>query len=280
MPYQLANFVDGVGFFCDYVAPAHFPEHIHPEISVDVCYEDTSCLATWQTAAGRQLTRLIRDGHVSVIPGGQPHGSEWRQEAEHLIFYLTPAFVEHAARDLLRKEGPIEIVEDHTAEDPLIRQLAGALRAELRRGYPPERLYVESLANVLTVHLLRSHSTQRRPLTETGEGLSRRVLGRVIDYVGDNLQEDLKVSELAATADLSPYHFSRQFKRSTGLTPHRYVVHQRVERAKEMLLSDETPIFEVAHKVGFSDQSHLALHTRRLLGATPKEIRREGKNVF
>ena len=106
-PYQLADFVDGVGIFRGHVAPAHFPEHAHPEVSVNVCYEDTSCLATWQTAGGRQMTRLIRDGHVSVIPGGQPHGSEWRREAEHLIFYLKAAlahFEEEKRQALARYE--------------------------------------------------------------------------------------------------------------------------------------------------------------------------------
>ena len=279
-PYQLVDFVDGVGVFHDRIAPTHFPEHAHPEVSVDVCYENASCLSTWQTAGGRQLTRMLGEGNVSVLPGGQPHGSEWNREAEHLIFYLTPGFVERAARDLLRREKPPELVEDRTADDPLIRHLADALRAEMRRGCTPERLYVESLANVLAVHLLENYSAGRRPLLEPRGGLSRRVLARVTDFVCDNLQRDLTLSELAAVAGLSPHHFSRQFKRSTGLTPHRYVVKRRVERAREMLISGEASIPEVARGVGFFDQSHLARHTRRLLGVTPKKIRREGKNVL
>lgn len=274
MPYQLADFVNGVGIFCDYIPPTHFPEHAHAEISVDVCYENTSCLATWQTATGRQLTRLLRGGNVSVIAGGQPHASEWRQGAEHLIFYLAPAFVEHAARDLLRKE-PVEIVENRTAEDPLIRQLAGALRAGLKRGGPPERLYVESLANVLVVHLLRNYSADKKALREPTHGLSKGKLGRVVDFVTDNLQEDLTLSELAGAAGLSPYHFARQFKRATGLTPHRYVVLRRVERAKTLLSSTNLSISDVASAVGFTHQSHLAHHVRRHFGVAPSLLRRQ-----
>lgn len=273
IPYQVADFVDGIGVYYDYIAPTCFPEHAHPEISVDVCYKNTSCLATWQTATGRQLTRLLREGHVSVIAGGQPHASEWRQGAEHLVFYLAPAFVERAARDLLRKEA-VEIVENRTAEDPLIRQLAGALRAELRGERPPERLYIESLANVLAVHLLRNYSADKKPLLELTRGLSKRKLGRVTDYIADNLHADLTLAELAGAAGLSPYHFARQFKQAVGLTPHQYVVLQRVERARELLASTNLPIGDIAATVGFAHQSHLARHIRHHFGVSPSALRR------
>jgi AraC family transcriptional regulator len=72
---------------------------------------------------------------------------------------------------------------------------------------------------------------------------------------------------------LSPYHFSRQFKRSTGLSPHQYVVRKRVERAKELLINTDLTLYEVAISVGFVDQSHLAKHTKRLLGVSPKYLR-------
>lgn len=273
MPYHLTNFVDGVGIFCASIAPTHFPEHVHPEISVDVCYENAACLSTWQTAGGRQLTRLLGNGNVSVIGSGQPHGSEWLQEAEHLIFYLAPAFVEQAARDLLRT-GAAEIVENRTADDGLIRHLAGALRSELRRDHPPERLYVESLAHVLSVHLLRNYSARKRALREPTHGLSKGQLRRVVGHVAGHLAEDLTLSALAGVVGLSPYHFSRQFKRATGLTPHQYVVLRRVERARKLLSSTQLSVGEVASAVGFTHQSHLALHVRRHFGVVPSALRR------
>lgn len=273
IPYQLADFVDGVGVYYGHIAPTHFPEHAHPEISVDVCYQNTACLSTWQTATGRRMTQLLREGHVSVVASGQPHGSEWRQGAEHLIFYLAPAFIERAARDLLRK-GSAEIAENRTADDPFVRQLAGALRAELGRGNPPERLYLESLANVLAVHLLRSYAADRKPLRNPAHGLRGRRLERVTDFVLANLHTDLTLAALAGAAGLSPYHFARQFKRATGLTPHQYVVLRRVERARELLVGTDLPIGEVAGAVGFAHQSHLARHVRRHFGVAPSGFRR------
>lgn len=272
IPYHLTHFVEGIGLFCASIAPTHFPEHTHPEISVDVCYENTACLSTWQTAGGRQRTRLLGNGNVSIIASGQPHGSEWLQEAEHLIFYLTPAFVEGAARDLLRRES-VEIVENRSADDPLIRQLAGTLRLELRREHPPERLYVESLVNVLAVHLLRTYSAENKAVREPRYGLSRGKLERVARYVLDHLHEDLSLATLAGVAGLSPYHFSRQFKRATGMTPHQYVVLQRVEQAGKLLSTTKLSLGEIASAVGFAHQTHLSHHIRRHFSVTPSALR-------
>ena len=274
MPYDLADYVDRVGIFSGRIFPAHFPEHAHPEITVEVSYEDTSLLASWQTATGRQVSRLIRDGHVSVIPGGQPHGGEWRREADHLILYLDPGFVSGAVRDLLG-EDPVEFVENYTAEDPFIGGLASALRAELATESGPQRLYLESLANVLAAHLVRNYSAKGGLEYTSVEtvGLSKSRLAAVADYVGDNLARDLTLSELAGVACMSPYHFSRLFKRSTGLSPHQYVIHQRVRRARELLSRTELSVTEVSMAVGFAHQSHLAQHTRRLLGVPPTSLR-------
>ncbi|MBW4671976.1 MAG: helix-turn-helix transcriptional regulator [Cyanomargarita calcarea GSE-NOS-MK-12-04C] len=71
---------------------------------------------------------------------------------------------------------------------------------------------------------------------------------------------------------MSPHYFSLLFKQSTGMTPHKYVIRTRVERAKELLLKSEMAISEIAQSVGFASQSHLNFHTKRLLGVTPKSI--------
>jgi AraC family transcriptional regulator len=91
--------------------------------------------------------------------------------------------------------------------------------------------------------------------------------------VEENLAEGLTPEEISAVAHMSPFHFSRLFKASTGLSPHRYVVGRRVERAKELLAKTALPRHEVARLAGFTDQSHLAKHFRRHLGVTPSRPR-------
>src|SRR5262249_60369278 len=74
---------------------------------------------------------------------------------------------------------------------------------------------------------------------------------------------------------LSPYHFARRFKESTGLSPHRYIIARRIERAKELLRGEEDlSLGQVAARVGFWDQGHFTRHFKRLVGVTPRRFRR------
>lgn len=94
----------------------------------------------------------------------------------------------------------------------------------------------------------------------------------VTDYISDRLDRELSLNELAAIAQLSPYHFSRAFKQSTGISPHQYVIQCRVERAKQLLQQGKMSIGEIAIACGFSHQSHLNRHFKRLTGVTPKTL--------
>jgi AraC family transcriptional regulator len=96
----------------------------------------------------------------------------------------------------------------------------------------------------------------------------------VTDYVHDYLDQDLGLAEIAGVAHLSPCHFARLFKRSTGLPPHQYVIARRVERAQALLRAGGLTAGEVAVAVGFSDQAQLTRHFKRLVGVTPARFRR------
>ena len=89
------------------------------------------------------------------------------------------------------------------------------------------------------------------------------------------LDRDLTLTELAAIAQLSPNYFTRSFKQSTGFTPHQYVIRQRVEKAKQLLVEGQLAIADIALEVGFAHQSHLNRHFKRWVGVTPKAFIRE-----
>ncbi len=113
---------------------------------------------------------------------------------------------------------------------------------------------------------------QKRNIVTYRGGLPQHKLTLVTDYISDRLEEELSLNELAAIAQLSPYHFSRAFKQSTGISPHRYVIQQRIERAKQLLLQGKMSLADVAIACGFSHQSHLNRHFKRLTGVTPKTL--------
>jgi AraC family transcriptional regulator len=106
-----------------------------------------------------------------------------------------------------------------------------------------------------------------------GHALPRCRLRRVTEYIQQNLDKNLTLAELAAVACMSPYHFARLFKDSTGVPPHRFVVRQRIARARGVLTTPELSIAQISRMVGFRTPSHFITVFRRVLGITPGTYR-------
>lgn len=229
---------------------------------------------------GRLHKAIVRRGDVSVVPAGLQ--SEWwwedGREVERLHAYLDPDVFRAVAAEAGAEPERLEVLNAVAVRDPLLEQTGMALLEELDSGGPADRLYAESLAQVLAVHLLRRHSSLGRGPSRgldperTGR-LSRTSLRAVTDYVGDNLSGNLSLGEIADAANLSPYHFARAFKRSTGLSPHQYVLRRRIERAKDLLRNTDLPVGEVSRRVGFASPSHFSQQFRRIVGAAPSSLR-------
>jgi AraC family transcriptional regulator len=134
-------------------------------------------------------------------------------------------------------------------------------------------LFGETVGTALAVHLVRHYSTRSGNTALAGGGLAEQVLNRVLEYIHSHLERDLHLHELAEVANLSTFHFAKLFKRSTGCSPHQYVLHRRLERAQELLRNPHISLSEVSLRAGFSDQSHLSNVFRRFVGLTPSRFR-------
>jgi AraC family transcriptional regulator len=106
------------------------------------------------------------------------------------------------------------------------------------------------------------------------EGLDRRRLSRVLDYIGTNLEGDLALDQLARIACLSRFHFARAFKAATGQSPHQYVSAKRLERAKELLIRGNQSLIDIALTLSFSCQANFTRAFRQATGLTPGQYRR------
>jgi AraC-like DNA-binding protein len=98
-------------------------------------------------------------------------------------------------------------------------------------------------------------------------------LNRVLDFINENCARDLRLRELAQVAGLSPNYFCGQFKQSTGMTAYQYVLHRRMERAKNYLRDPKFTLASVGAATGFVNQSHFTKVFRRLVGVTPAQFR-------
>lgn len=158
--------------------------------------------------------------------------------------------------------------------DPCVESLCQRLWDEASSGSSWGSLFADSAVQTLVLTVLRrAELMSTEPEPDRGTPLAHWRLRRCFDFLNENLGEDIGLAELADAAGLSHLYFAKAFKRATGMAPHRYLVWQRVERAKELLADTDLTVAEVAATCGLYDQSHLASWFKRLVGTTPAKFR-------
>jgi AraC family transcriptional regulator len=228
-----------------------------------------------QIVGDRRYTALYSKGDISITPANIP--ASYRAEgADHYLNVQLPAQLLKSAAEEAAELDPnrIKLVTKFRVRDPQLEQILLLLRAELHKGGWVGRLYVESLANILAVNLLREYSSKPPLVAQYEGGLGDRKILQISDYIQAHLDQEIKLADLADVARISQFHFSRLFKQSMGISPHQYLVQQRVERAKELLKSSQLAIAEIALQCGFNSQSHLGKSFKEMTGLTPSEYRK------
>jgi AraC family transcriptional regulator len=256
-------------------------EHLHfPSTDISgitaVSHHLTLQLGTPKTlelkANGRFRSQQIIPGNVCITPAQHLHAVRWQGDMEVLTMTLEPTFVMKALQESVNPEQ-IELVMHRGQNDPLIREILLALKAELEAGCPSGRLYGEAIGMALAVHLLKTYTTLNpRPL-QSEDGLPQHKLTQVLEYIQAHLDQDIRLADLAALTQMSQYYFCRLFKRSLGVTPHQYVLQQRIEQSKRLLKQGDLAITDVALMCGFKSQSHLTTLFRKSTGTTPRSFR-------
>ncbi|MGW1542123.1 helix-turn-helix domain-containing protein [Streptomyces sp. NPDC002309] len=220
---------------------------------------------------GAARSRTVPAGGLFLQPIGRELSVELGGPLDTVHAYLTDQALREA------NEGqPVELSEELGVTDPLAEQLMIALDVAVRRWEPSARTYVDHLTGMLAAQLARRHAARPAAKAPVRSGLSARQLGAVQDLIGERLAEPLPIADLAAAASLSVSQFTRQFRASTGQSPHQYVLGVRLEHACRLLRTGSAPIGQVAIDCGFSHQEHLTRVMRARLDTTPAVVRREG----
>ncbi len=160
-------------------------------------------------------------------------------------------------------------------EDIVLAQVAKNLLPRLGRRTRSSSLAMDHLELIIAAHLVQRQGATRRRRSATAAGLANWQRERATELLRENLDGSVRLAELARECDLSMSHFARSFKASFGVTCHQWLTGRRLERAKELLASTNLPLAEVASDAGFGDQPAFTRTFHRVIGATPREWRRE-----
>ena len=215
----------------------------------------------------------VNVGDMAIIPANVNHWQRIDAEVSGaIILTIEPDIISNIARETVNPDS-VELLPTFAKPDALIQGIALSLKANLDSG-AYDKLYAESLFNAFSMHLLTNYCTRKfNPNSKESSGLAPFKLKQILDLIGDSFTEEVSTSQLANYLHMSQFHFTREFKKSVGVTPYHYIMQQRVKMAKRVLKQQDASIAEVAVECGFSNQSHLGRVFKQHTGTTPKRFR-------
>lgn len=264
---------DGI-FFHHYDHAAHeSPEHQWMQHIIGITGRSGHPGRSEHRVDGQIQTCCCKPGEMLFVPAARQYASNWQQAGEFSLLGFSPRFFAQIADESVRIKQ-IELIPQIGIHDPLVQQIGLALKADVEAKHPAGRLFGESLATGLVIHLLKQYAVWQ-PQTDSDDkgGLSQSQLQTVFDYIHAHLYRDIALSDVAAVLNLSQYHFCRLFKQSTGKTPHQYLTGCRIDRAKQLLQTTQLTITEIAFAVGLTNHSSFTRLFRQYVNISPKEFR-------
>jgi len=241
-----------------------------------ICYHPSGSARLVQRRAGTVHEGVIKGGVSLVMPAG--YDSAWEGESGlSARFRIPPSLITAAAEQL----GPcattrVEIRNEFEVRDPVLERLARALLAELDlKPHPAQVLLIDSISMALAAHMLRQYNAFEAIEDYQVPALGKQELARLVTYVEDNLDRVITLAELAGVVNVSRFHFTRLFKRSTGFTAIKFVEQCRIRRAQALISETDLPLVDIALITGFADQSHFTRRFHRQVGCTPAAYARQ-----
>jgi len=171
--------------------------------------------------------------------------------------------------------GEVELRACRKFANPRLSALVAAAHAEMVAGFPSGRLFLDSVEQAMAIALVTDRAVRHRPVRIYQGGLGAARLRKIKELVDAKMEGDLGLHDMAESVGLSTAHFARMFRKSTGESPHQFVLRQRIERAKAMLRAPDTRVLDVALACGFKTQQHFAQVFRDVCRVSPTEYRQD-----
>ena|ERR1035438_874355 len=212
-------------------------------------------------------------GDIDIIPAGM--AARWRIYGTDRFFVvgISQRFLEYVAESSEMNLTNTELHNRFQIRNPQIEHIGWSIKAEMEQGNPCGRIFMEGMATALAVEMLHNRGLRAAGGMAAEGRLPSRKLKRILSYVDENLGDDLTLRRIAHEFQVSVSLLKDMFRKSVGVSLHRYIIQRRVERAADMLIHRRLSISQIALETGFAHQSHMTSQMRRFLGVSPKELR-------
>lgn len=236
-------------------------------------YDGEPVRAAWRVG-GQRFNAWVHSGHLWVVPSSMPHTSSFQGPHGGALLSIGKSQLERHIGPLMRG-GRIELAPGFNLEDGQLEHLLRALLSVAQDHSGVDVLMSELLINAVCIRLAKRCAVSKLNMVPRRGGLPAARLKRVLEYIDANLGKNITLTELASVVNMSLYYFAVLFRRSTDLSPHRYVLNRRIERAKELLCDPKLSVLDVSIDVGFEHQNNFARAFRRVIGVSPTQYRRD-----
>lgn len=258
------------------IPPLELPEHYVEGHRLLVQMGKPARFEWHDSSRWRQV--VLKPGDFCLQTHGELNTPRWQDNLEFLAIALDPAFVNQIFQDTKLPDA-VGFQQRRGEFDPAIAHFALHFKAELESSHYSGVLYGESMGLAFALHLLEQHGERSFKLPRVRSQFSSMQLRQIIEYVHEHLSQELSLTALAEQVNLSAYHFARIFKNSLRLSPHQYVLRNRVERAKQLIANSATTrLTDIGLQVGFYDQAHFAKSFKQVVGCSPKTFSRLVRN--
>ncbi len=234
-----------------------------------IALQQNSFIAETELGSRKQQRIKVNAGDFGYIPKGVWQKTRAKKSGGYLYLVFDDTLRERCEQEL----GIVDPLYNPIDATSLERgpQYTALMNDFLGSDGLGGRMRSEALASLLICEILNFRGAAHENVRI---GLGKSKIARITEYVDEHTEEQLSLATLAQIAGVSVFHFARMFKIDTGMTPHKFVLHHRVKKAREMLEMGDKAVAEIAYDVGFSSQSHMISSFKRYVGTSPGRYRK------
>ncbi len=253
------------------IGAIEIPEHEHSTFCLHMQTSGPVQMEWW--SEGKYGKESPGQGSLIFLTPGTRDRLRWNRSSNRVVVSIDESYLLRAAQDLGRKNH-LGFENRWIFQDRQLLLLLSEMQREMETGWETGALYGDHLGMSLSIALVQKYGRDVSIAPLARGGISKVRLERVLEYIAANGHLDLKLDDLAKVAEMSRFHFARLFRVGMGVTPHRYLMDQRLQQAKTLLRLDTRSVSEVAIETGFANAGHFARAFRRHVGVSPTEWKR------